>query len=284
MECFVNLPLSWVARDPAWLDWFIGEGVSPELGLDEAALEKDRSWHENTARRLRDAGLPCAVHLPFMGLSPADGNAAMRKRSIRLLRLGAERAALYGARHMIGHPGYIADRHGTGAHGHVPQDEWLARSQEAWRDVPELGGAPLFLENIHDPAPTVLSALLRAVGGPGVGICFDAGHWHSFSKGAANRDLAAWIDAFSPWLRHLHLHDNDGNEDAHLGLGRGTAPFSVLADLLRERVLAPTVTYEPHTMGAFRDTAAWFRERPEEAVIFRWSEPCWSGRPAPSMQ
>lgn len=297
MDYFVNLPLSWVANDPAWLDWFIGEGICPELGLDEGALGQDRSWHEAMNRKLRDAGLACSVHLPFMGLVPADSEPAERARAGALLRKAADLTALYGARHMIGHPGYKAERHGVDAAGHTPREEWLEHSRAVWLDLPERAGAPLYLENIYDPAPSVLATLMRALGAPergakgscprsapGIGICFDAGHWHCFSGGRKNRDMAQWLDAYAPYLGHLHVHDNSGESDEHAGVGTGAVPYAAFARYLGERGLEPTVTHEPHTMEAFMETAAWFARHPDMAGLFRWTKPAWTGKNPPAMQ
>ena len=288
MKHFINLPLSWVMRNPAWLDWFISEGICPELGMDETALAQDLAWHKHINHRLRHAGLACSVHLPFLTLSPADEDAAVRERAGTLLRQAADMAAMYGARHMIGHPGYVAVRHGYAPGegspvGDTPRDWWLEHSRSIWMELPERACAPLFLENIHDPSPVVLCSLLQALDVSGTGICFDAGHWHYFSKGKENGDVALWIEAFAPWLEHLHLHDNNGEEDGHLGMGDGCLPFPALAASLHEHGLTPTVTYEPHTLEAFRNTALWFRKNPLYAEIFHWLEPIWTGKPAPEL-
>ena len=273
MGYYVNLPLSWVAGDPAWLEWFISKNVAPELGLDEAALQKPLSWHENMAWKLREAGLACSAHLPFMGLSPGDADPEESLRAGRLLRKAADIASVYGANHMVGHPGYDAARHGTDEEGHTPGPAWLERSRTVWRGLPERAGAPLFLENIYDPSPAVLPALLGALDERGTGICFDAGHWHCFSGGHGKKDMADWIRAYSPYLRHLHLHDNDGTQDTHLGLGKGQVPLEELLTALERQKLRPGVTYEPHTIEAFMDTAAWFEKHPKAAAFFRWTTP-----------
>ncbi len=51
----------------------------------------------------------------------------------------------------------------------------------------------------------------------------------------------------APYLRHMHLHDNDGVADKHLGLGVGSIPWSELFAGLELLDLAPTFTLEPHT-------------------------------------
>lgn len=279
MACFVNLPLSWVARDAHWLDWFLAEGLCPELGLDEASLALPRSWHQDIAQRLRGAGLACAVHLPFMGLEPGSADPSRRAHARVQIRLAAELSKLYGAAHMIGHPGFVAARDGEGRSESSPAPGWLERFCETWMPIPDLAATPLFLENIYDITPRVLLVLLAALDLPpaSVGICFDAGHWNYFSGGRSRQDMPEWIQAYAPHLRHLHLHDNDGSSDQHLGLGQGNIPFDLLLKTLKAQSLCPSVTFEPHTAKAFMDTACWFAAHPDAARQLGWTPPKGSG-------
>lgn len=273
MSYFVNLPVSWVVRNPAWLDWFLDAGVAPELGMDSVALGLPLAWHGNAARRLHEAGLTAAVHLPFLGLRPGSPRAGEREKAWDAQRKAADLAGLYGARHMIGHHGFMAREDGLNESPSEPDPAWVNRMSALWRELPERSGAPLFLENSHEHGPHIVLALIKAIGSEQVGICFDVGHWHAFAQGHVRKDLSAWISAFAPYLRHLHLHDNDGTGDQHLGLGQGRIPFARLLDLLSAHTLKPGITFEPHTAEDFLATAAWFAANPGPAAILEWREP-----------
>lgn len=281
MSFFVNLPISWIAQDVNWIDWFIKEGVNPELGLDSAAFEKPLDWHRHLAGYIRQNKLQCSVHLPFMGLSPGDANKPLAARTADILTHAADLAKIYDARHMVGHPNFWADMHGTKSDRNLPDPAWIERSVKVWRELPKRANAPLYLENIMDPSPLALPTLLAAIDMPETGICFDVGHWHSFSNGSINKDLPRWLKAFAPYLRHLHLHDNDGSNDDHLGLGKGTIPYDILLDCLSRHSLSPTMTFEPHSAGAFMQTIAWFDAHPDAARQLAWVKPQLSGTKPP---
>ena len=101
------------------------------------------------------------------------------------------------------------------------REQWLAHSLETWGMVMERAdGVPLFLENVFEPTPAQHVQVLRALGGR-AGACLDIGHWHAFADGARKADLADWLSALGAFPMHLHLHDNDGSADQHLGLGEG---------------------------------------------------------------
>ena len=43
-----------------------------------------------------------------------------------------------------------------------------------------------------------------------------------------------FIEAFPSLIGHVHVHDNDGKSDLHLGLGRGTVNWPEVINALKE--------------------------------------------------
>ncbi len=272
MPCYVNLPARWVHERAAWSGWFVNGRVAPEFGLDAASLALPDAWHQDMAARFRDAGLACAVHLPFLDVDPGVPNKAAASRAGDMLRRGAFLAGLYGARHMIGHPYYRTPQ------GEKEADRWLEASLAIWPELPRIAGVPLFLENTYETSPDAIAALAamlqrEAAGGPTVGVCFDVGHWRSFAGQRDPAELDPWLEAFCPFALHLHLHDNDGSFDQHLGLGAGSVPFAALFAKLKTRRCRVTATLEPHDAKAFATSVAWLAEHESIAGFLNWEPP-----------
>lgn len=59
-----------------------------------------------------------------------------------------------------------------------------------------------------------------------VGVCLDLGHAH------IEEEIGAAVQAAAPRLLHVHAHDNRGDRDDHLVLGRGTIPWKTVAAAL----------------------------------------------------
>ncbi|EPR37626.1 Xylose isomerase domain-containing protein TIM barrel [Desulfovibrio sp. X2] len=260
--CFVNLPLRYAERHPEYLEHFLAHGLCPELGIDAYAVDRlGRDWHERVAERLRAAGLAAAVHLPFDDLRPASTDPLAANAARRRILGALDVARIYGPRHMVGHPGL------TEPNLPEQEDEQRASALATWNAVCDAwpGHPPLFLENTFDKTPDRLAALVAALRAAGrdVGVCFDAGHWHSFSRGSANRDLDRWFAALGPHIRHLHLHDNSGAADEHLGLGQGAIPWEQYLGLLAALPERPTATLEPHTAEALDHSLAFLRQHAE---------------------
>jgi len=270
MPCYINLPLRWVHEQPAWTDWFVNGRIAPELGLDAESIALPDSWHRKIAAQFVDAGLSCAVHLPFWDVDPSDFDAQKAARARDALQRGAELALMYNARHMVGHPYYRTK------HAEKIMDTWLESSCRIWPELPRIAGAPLFLENTYETSPDAITALVEllqedAAVGPGIGVCFDVGHWHSFGGKSTPEELDPWLDRFCPFSLHLHLHDNDGSSDQHLGMGTGGIPYDALWTKLDARKKRITATLEPHNTEAFAASIAWMDAHTAVADALGWT-------------
>jgi sugar phosphate isomerase/epimerase len=104
----------------------------------------------------------------------------------------------------------------------------------------------LVLENIFEETPETLAEVLRRLDSPWLGHCFDAGHWRLFAKCSMEK----WFEVLAPWMRHLHIHDNCGDRDAHLAVGEGDIDFSRLFQLVGGLRNSPTMTLEIHDCEA----------------------------------
>ena len=254
---FVNLPLRYIDEHPAYLELFLTRGLNPELGFDARALETyPESWHRDTARTFHDAGLRCAVHLPFFDLHPGSLDPLIRRATRDRLLHAVDTARVYEPAHFIAHLGY---NHLTYAQF---EDQWMEHAVDTWRLIlGRTGETPLFLENVFEHGPSRHAAVLTALHGR-AGACLDLGHWHCFGKGRERGNLGDWLHALDPFPLHLHLHDNDGLAELHLGLGRGSIPWETLWDWLEKRKTPVTATFEPHTEEDFLATEAYLKARP----------------------
>lgn len=271
MPLFVNLPLSFAHAMPRYVDMFIEQGICPELGMDTVATHMvDEAWHQNIAARFRTAGLTCAVHLPFFDLSPGSMNDGILAATRDTLQRAARLAGLYAPAHLIGHPQYNKGEHEP----RLPL--WLERSTQTWRAIQRiLPGVPLYLENTHERSPRPILDLLHHLDQTDphqehrTGFCLDIGHWHSFARGAQLQDIEVWLAAIGTRLQHLHLHDNDGSDDQHMGLGKGSIPLERLFATLHTNAIRPSATLEPHDEEAFETSLRYFAEHPDHGAALR---------------
>ena len=219
---------------------FLEYGMNPEIGLDAEALDKTSAKEfEQVAEILKANNRKITLHGPFMDLVPGGLDpillTATRKRLARFFEI----IPIFEPVNVVCHTGYDP------CHYRELWTEWLSLSVATWKPYvahAERFGFKLLLENVYEKSPEVHSALFEAIPSDFFGICLDVGHHNVF----ANGPLKKWIDTFNEKIMEVHLHDNDGEKDAHWAIGAGNVDFRGFFQLMRKNGLKPTITLEPH--------------------------------------
>jgi len=235
----VNVPFTMLYEK--YLEGFVKDGLNPEIGLDASALERfSREDFTKVAKQLHERHLKITLHAPFMDLSPGSPDpaieAATRHRFEQVLKL----LPVFKPKTVVCHAGYEWKRY------LYIREAWIAKSIKTWE---WLGtrisdeGARLMLENTYEDGPDDIKVLFEELEKLNVGFCLDTGHQAAFGSSP----LETWLQSLGHFIEQVHLHDNDGNEDAHLALGQGEIDFSTLFDYLKaNKKKPPVITLEPH--------------------------------------
>jgi sugar phosphate isomerase/epimerase len=222
------------------LPFLIERRLQPEVAFSGPDLDGiDGDALESVGRALAQAGLAVTVHGPFHDLNPGGLEPLVVEVTRRRFTQTLQAADRLGARLVVFHPGF--DRWKYGGRNHL----WLEGNLRFWPPLIEQAARQrciLALENIFEPAPTTLAALMDEIDSPWLGHCFDVGHWALF----ADLSLPAWFDVLGRRTRHLHLHDNFGQADDHLAVGEGTIDFATLFQLVETLGSPPSMTLEAH--------------------------------------
>ena len=223
------------------LEHFTANRLNPEIGIDAQALERfSLQEFAETAEVLHRHDLTVTLHAPFVDLSAGSTDPAIRavtrRRFDDLLRL----VPVFRPRTVVAHAGYDWRRY------EYFRTIWMDHSVEFWTEVAHglnSAGARLMLENVYEHGPGELHELFERLQPGRVGLCLDCGHLTAFGRAP----LAEWLKTLGPFIGQLHLHDNHGEKDDHLPLGRGRIDFSELFDYLKaERLRPPVMTLEIH--------------------------------------
>ncbi|MBW1712059.1 MAG: sugar phosphate isomerase/epimerase [Deltaproteobacteria bacterium] len=245
----VNLPFDMIETYGPEL---LARGGSPEIGLSARVLDgvpQDRLqvWAERLARTA------VTLHGPFMDLAPGGVDPLIVQATRRRFLQAAKLTGLFQARALVLHAGYDFSRYP------YDRDRWLEVAAETWRlvlEATEKSQTLILVENVFEREPDIISRLLARMDHPRLGFCFDTGHFNTWSQAP----LMDWLTRLGPWLKRLHLHDNDGSFDQHLPIGQGNFDFKALWAWLKEKGLRPGITLEPHTEEDFRLTFLAFKQ------------------------
>ena len=236
-----RLFLSTIADDAVQTAREFGLGVE----LAQFCLAENMDKTPPDVQKSLDAALQMprrVLHAPFAELCPAAIDPLVRAVTRRRFLQAAALAKRYGAEKMVVHSGFIPL---------VYYPEWFAPQSAAfWREfLNDVDGLTLCVENVMETSPDALRQVAEQVNDPRLRICFDVGH--AFCQSG---ELAPWLDALAPYSSHVHLHNNHGTFDEHLGLPDGTLDMAAVIRQLE--ALAPQATYTLEVRSA-RASVEW---------------------------
>lgn len=78
--------------------------------------------------------------------------------------------------------------------------------------------------------PEILIDIIDGVNSKKLGVNLDIGHAFAFSK----LSVIDWIKQLGNKTTYVHLHDNHGEKDSHLGFGKGTMPIVEILNALNQ--------------------------------------------------
>lgn len=243
-----KLYISTVAEDACGTAAEFGTGLEIAEFCTADNMDTDFGYWDGLVReKLRTAGR-AVFHAPFNELHPCAIDPLAAKLAFSRLEQAAALAASYGADRMVVHSGHVPV---------VYYDCWFVeRSAAFWKSFmrERPGGFTLAVENVLERSPEPLAELMERISDPRVGICLDVGHAHASSQ----IPVREWISVLGGFIKHVHIHNNDGAVDLHCGLGDGTLDMEETLALLEDA--APDATYTIESIQS-RPSAEWLAER-----------------------
>lgn len=175
----------------------------------------DEKLTDDIVSRYKAHKLPeyCTMHGAFFDVLIFSSDKKIRKISEERIIQSLEIARKIGARGVVFHTNHTSD---------LTSEQyvlgWLDRNEEFWRKVlPRYPDLEIYMENMFDRTPDMLCGIAERLSDlPNFGVCFDYAHAVVFGS-----DIDGWVDAVSPYVKHIHINDNDLENDLHLAVGDG---------------------------------------------------------------
>jgi sugar phosphate isomerase/epimerase len=191
---------------------------------DTVEIMDDGNHYLETAEPLESHDLRYFLHSPSRGVNVASLREPIRRASVEVLSQCFAVAAEVDAP-VIVHPGYFAWKE--------EREAALGQFRRSLGDLKEAAGelsVTFYVENM----PAWDYFFLRFPGEAalldGQGLALDVGHAH----------LNGCLEGFLALpMAHVHLHDNDGKNDSHGAVGKGSVDFGpVMRAVERDRASA----------------------------------------------
>ena len=208
----------------------------------------DEGLHELTKKRVltlkevaKSRKMKFTVHAPFADMNIASPSKLILATTFKRLRQSMEYASSLDAYLWVLHPGAK-----TGISMFYPGEDWKQNNKSLveLHKTAEDCGLNIAIENLPEKygflmkRPEDFEKFYKETGLIDVGIALDVGH----------ANLEGQIDHFLRRLpdkiTHIHVSDNTGTDDQHLGIGSGKIDWQQFAMTLREIDFDKTIMIE----------------------------------------
>lgn len=155
------------------------------------------------------------LHGAFLDISVFSDDPKIREVAELRVNQSLQAARRLGVQAVIFHTNYIPN-----FRQEAYRQNWVSQNAAYWsqklKEYPELN---IYIENMFDMDCTLLARLGEQMKEySNFGICLDYAHAHVFGN---EEDMEVWVKTLAPYVKHLHINDNDFITDMHLAVGDG---------------------------------------------------------------
>lgn len=176
------------------------------------------------------------LHGAFLDVTLHSSDARIREVSELRVRQSMDIAKELGVRGVVFHTNMIANFKDA-----AYMDNWVKTNAAFYKKLlAEYPGIFVFVENMFDFDPDMLVALAEKLKEESYfGVCLDYAH-ATISKVPAKE----WFKVLKPYIKHMHINDNDLNNDQHKALGNGDIDYQEFTELMKENNMEVSVLVE----------------------------------------
>jgi sugar phosphate isomerase/epimerase len=197
----------------------------------------DDGWHALNSQRVqrlkqiaKEHDIKYSVHAPFSDVNIASPSKPLLKAMIRRMEQSMNHALALDAYMWVFHPGTK-----TGISMFYPGEDWR-QNLESVRLLVSMANKKslnIALENVPEPFPFLMKSVedfqkFYSEVDVDVGMTLDVGHAN------IRNEVKAFLKTFGRKIVHMHLSDNVGDNDRHLGIGFGNVDWDDFAKWTKE--------------------------------------------------
>lgn len=197
------------------------------------SIEKQEEIIEYYARYRSDFSED-TMHGAFLDITVHSSDPLIREVSTLRIYQSMEIARRMGLKGVVFHTGRLS---GFRAESYLKQ--WQEMNAVFFSELAEkYPKQQIYMENMFDEAPDIMVQLTKRMKKTeNFGVCLDYAHAALYEH--PHRD---WVRSLAPYIRHIHINDNDLRNDSHQPVGEGKIDWQVFDSLMREyRIDAPVL-------------------------------------------
>jgi sugar phosphate isomerase/epimerase len=223
MLYILNKPFSSVIKNLTRLD------IKHVELADEGLHVLTRKRADKLKQIAKTCNLDFVVHAPWAGINIATPDRTLRRAVLKRLEKSIVVAGQLDCRLWLFHPGSK-----TGLSQFYPRTDWKLNleSVRSLLNVARREGVNIAIENTPEPFPSLMKSVddfhrFYQDLGDDIGMVLDVAHAN------LNNQIQAFIEDFSKKIVHIHVSDNKGDSDTHMGIGKGNIDWKNFAEQIR---------------------------------------------------
>lgn len=208
--------------------------MMPHVLDREEECERRICFYKNLERdRTEDT-----LHGAFLDIVIHSTDSLIREASETRVYQSMRIAEALGVRGVVFHTGLIAHFHAS-----YYEERWLDKNVRFWTKVlKDFPDQEIYIENMFEENGRLCKALGEAMKEePRFGLCLDYAHASAFGDPG---EIDRWFRQVAPYVRHMHINDNDLQDDLHLAVGDGRIGWKQFEELLSESRIQASVLIE----------------------------------------
>jgi len=198
--------------------------------LDEGLHRLENKRMKTLKKIAESKDLELTLHSPFADINIAAPNSVLRKTILKLQQKSILHASQLDCHVWVFHPGLR-----TGVSSFYPGNDWQL-NLESVRTLLRFArkhDVKIAIENVPEPHPFLMknvedfSRFYNELG-EDIGLTLDVAHAN------LNNEIQNFLTHFSDKIVHVHVSDNDGIHDSHLGIGYGNIEWKNVAETMKK--------------------------------------------------
>lgn len=196
----------------------------------EPALLDEEGKLRDTIEKYRQVGLPegSTMHGVFFDMVIFSQDARIRKATAERMEQSMQIAEELGVRGVVFHtntnPIFYSPEYDEQAVQMITG--YLSELLERYPQT------EIYLENMFDSNPVILERISQKLSRyPNYGVCLDYAHAYVFGRSVS---IDIWVRTLEPFVKHIHINDNNLTGDLHWPVGTGMVHWWQFAEYYHE--------------------------------------------------
>ena len=176
------------------------------------------------------------IHGAFLDVTLHSTDRLIREVSELRVRQSMDIAKEMGVRGVVFHTGRLYN-----FRDETYLNNWLNTNESFFRRMlEEYPDTEIYMENMFDESSDMMARLgERMKDADRFGLCLDYAHARVYGT-----EEATWFCELAPYVKHMHINDNDGRNDLHQAVGAGICGWQQFNQLMEEYEIHSSILVE----------------------------------------